>query len=235
MLYPGLAGAGRVVVIAATNRPNALDPALRRPGRLDRELLVQPPDAAARLKILQVLTRQMPLAPAAVAALPAIAASCTGYVGADLAAIGREAALAVLADTIRMVETGGGVGPGDGGRHGEGARCEVGHLQAGIRKVRPASQRSAWVGEAPATAWDEIGGLDQIKRKLQRAVEWPLKYAETYEALGIDPVRGVLLHGNARSDPARLPAPSSSPHQLSSDLFILNTPLHPLGDSIISM
>ena len=131
-----------VVTMAATNRPNAVDPALRRPGRFDREIYIGPPSPASRLAILQVLTDKLDLSAGARDELQQIADSCAGYVGADFGAMCREAALLAM------------------GEKGERAPViTASHLQAAVRSVRPASQRSMWSTEAPRTKWSDIGGL----------------------------------------------------------------------------
>ncbi|PNH06397.1 Cell division control protein 48 B, partial [Tetrabaena socialis] len=192
---------GHLVVVGATNRPNALDPAVRRPGRLDREVLVALPDATQRLEILGLHTRGLQLAPGA--DLPAVAAACHGYSGADLAAVAREAAMAALAEVAAETY---GIGaaataaPLGAVRQGAAATpppvLVVGgsHLAAALVRIRPSIVRGAEV-DIPPVSWDDVGGLEEVKRRLKQAVEWPLQHAAAFERLGLAAPRGVLLHG----------------------------------------
>ena len=180
----------RVVVVAATNRANAVDSALRRPGRFDVEIEVPVPSLAARRDILRVCTAHMPLttgsSPDAVD-LDAIAARCVGYVGADLAALCREAALAAMRAGCDAV-----------GRE---------HFFSALQRVTPSTRRTrdavavsnaedAGGGSATtAPTWDDIGGLESVKQELREALEWPLQHAAALARLGVRPPRGVLLHG----------------------------------------
>jgi transitional endoplasmic reticulum ATPase len=188
------------VVIAATNRPNAVDPALRRPGRFDREIYISPPAADARLDILRVLTEKLTLSENAQEELQRMAQSCAGYVGADFGAVCREAALLALEEQDQQQQRKGdddsgfdGDGGGDGDCAAASHRLGViggssrsappappvvrsSHLQAALRSVRPASQRSMWSTEVPHTKWSDIGGLAAVKNRLQRYIEWPFRY-----------------------------------------------------------
>ncbi|KAG2450863.1 hypothetical protein HYH02_004696 [Chlamydomonas schloesseri] len=211
---------GHLVVVGATNRPNALDPALRRPGRLDREVLVALPDATQRADILRLHTRGLQLGPDV--DLAAVAAACHGYSGADLAAATREAAMAALAEVAAAAYGLGGSsaitadgGAGDGaatataGFAGSGLGgllsmsmsgpppalvVRAAHLATAMKKVRPSIVRGAEV-DIPPVSWDDVGGLDEVKRRLRQAVEWPLVHAAAFERLGLSAPRGVLLHG----------------------------------------
>jgi len=183
----------RVVVLAATNRPNALDPALRRPGRLDREIEVGVPDAAARHSILEVLLRRVPhaLAPED---LRALAARTHGYVGADLAALVREAGLTTITRglgaslheglaALSLSEAPAPVTPAD--------------FAAAQAVVRPSAMREVFV-ETPKVTWADIAGddaLDSVQRQVRECVEGPLRHAEAFARLGIDAPRGALLYG----------------------------------------
>lgn len=163
-----------VVVVAATNRVDTIDPALRRSGRFDAEIEVTTPSEDERLHILNLYTKKLPLDPDV--DLRTIAASCNGYVGADLEALCREAAMSAFrkADeswTISM----------DDWSH---ARSIVG----------PSITRGVVV-EIPKVSWEDIGGLQDIKKKLQQAVEWPLRHSEAFARLGVSPLCGILLHG----------------------------------------
>eukprot|EP00271_Cylindrocystis_brebissonii_P017256 TRINITY_DN4417_c0_g1_i2.p1 TRINITY_DN4417_c0_g1~~TRINITY_DN4417_c0_g1_i2.p1 ORF type:complete len:448 (+),score=118.58 TRINITY_DN4417_c0_g1_i2:567-1910(+) len=200
---------GRVLVIAATNRPNALDPALRRPGRFDREIAMAMPTTEERRSILRLHSRGLPLGDDV--DLAAIARLCQGYVGADLAALCREAAMSALRRKVRGEGTeGGGGSKGGGGGGGEGRgevvdekasrggeeedRVTFGDWMTGMKRVGPSVVRGA-AAEVPAVAWEEIGGLADVKKRLARAVEWPIRHADAFVRLGIAPQRGVLLHG----------------------------------------
>ncbi|KAG2494237.1 hypothetical protein HYH03_007592 [Edaphochlamys debaryana] len=185
---------GHLVVVGATNRPNALDPALRRPGRLDREVMVALPDTVQRADILRLHTRGLQLA--ADADLTAVAAAAHGYSGADLAAAAREAAMAALAEVAaEAYGIGGGGGPAALGSGPLPPLVVRGaHLAAALRKVRPSIVRGAEV-DIPPVSWDDVGGLEDVKRRLRQAVEWPLRHADAFERLGLAAPRGVLLHG----------------------------------------
>lgn len=169
-----------VVVVASTNRVDAIDPALRRPGRFDSEIEVTVPSLEERLQILKLYTKNLHLD--STVDLQTIAASCNGYVGADLQALCREAALLAhrrlsnssedeKVHTLIMADW-------------ESARSQVrASMTRGVTK------------EVSTVLWDDIGGLQDLKKKLQQAVEWPIKHAAAFARLGISPVRGVLLHG----------------------------------------
>ena len=191
-LMDGLKERGKVIVIGATNRPEAVDPALRRPGRFDREIEIRPPDKRARIEILKVHTRHMPLAEDV--DLEKLAEMTHGYTGADLAALAKEAAMAALRRFLKS---------------GKIRLDEVKEIPADILKelkvtmkdfmeamkiVRPTLIREIFV-EVPEVHWDDIGGLEEVKQELREAVEWPLKYPKVFEEMGITPPRGVLLFG----------------------------------------
>ena len=142
-----------VVVVAATNRPNAIDPALRRPGRFDREIYVAPPSTEARLDILQVLTAKLNLSADAREELQHMANTCVGYVGADFGAVCREAALLALQGHLTQgLYNRRDIGPAST------PTVTRSHLQAARQSVRPASQRTMWSTEVPQTKWSDIGG-----------------------------------------------------------------------------
>ncbi len=181
-LMDGLGGRGDVVVLAATNMADALDPALRRPGRFDREIRIDPPDAPGRREILAVHSRAMPLAPDV--ALDALAERTPGFVGADLAALCREAALAALRRA----------GVLDGAAPAEALAVTAADFEAALPGIVPSALRETHL-EVPATGWSAVAGLDTLRGELERAVLWPLKRPEAFARMGLRPPRGVLLHG----------------------------------------
>ena len=184
-LMDGLQDRGRLVVMAATNLPDAIDPALRRPGRFDREIRFVPPSASDRLAILALHLDTAPLA--ADVDLEAIAYEAAGYVGADLASLAREAGMVALARTIADA---GGVD-----------RVERAALTITQRDLETALDRSApsllrQAAEAgPPVVWDDIGGLEEPKKALQQAIEWPRRHAAAFRELALRPPRGILLTG----------------------------------------
>lgn len=175
---------GQVIVIAATNHPNALDPALRRPGRLDHEIEIPIPDSEARSAILRILLRNTPLSREAETKLDEIAAKAHGYVGADLAAVVRVAGLRA----IKRVQSGAVAL--------ELAKVESNDLDLALSQIRPSAMRDVYI-ETPKVLWSDIGGAEgsDVRQRLREAVEWPLKYPESYKRLGINPPRGLLLYG----------------------------------------
>ncbi|RKP33727.1 P-loop containing nucleoside triphosphate hydrolase protein, partial [Dimargaris cristalligena] len=189
-LMDGLVTRGRLVVIAATNRPNAIDTALRRPGRFDREVSIDVPTETARAAILRYHTRKLPLAPDL--DLDYLAAMTTGYVGADLAALCREAARSVI---YRQFEATRSTQPeADLPDSGAPLPLTLTDFQKALKSVGPSLQRGLNV-EVPPLTWADIGGLDQVKRQLQQAVEWPLLYPDTFRRLGLSTPAGILLYG----------------------------------------
>ncbi|NJE10774.1 CDC48 family AAA ATPase [Thermococcus sp. MAR1] len=250
-LMDGLKGRGKVIVIAATNRPDALDPALRRPGRFDREIEVGVPDKKGRKEILQIHTRGMPLEPDYDKAtvlrvlkelmkretferaklerlierveaaksdeevkealksesevypevrsrlvdrmLEEIAEKTHGFVGADLAALAREAAMVVLRRLINE----GKISPEQERIPPEvlqQLRVRKADFYEALKMVEPSALREVLL-EVPNVRWNDIGGLEEVKEELKEAVEWPLKYPKAFQRLGIEPPRGVLLYG----------------------------------------
>ena len=186
----GLKSRGKVVVIAASNMPNVLDPALRRPGRFDREIEIGVPGKKARLEILKIHTRNMPLDKRV--DLVKIADVTHGFVGADLAALSKEAAMIVLRKVLpdlkldeeepipkdvleRMI-----IKPED--------------FVEALKVVRPSAMREFLV-EVPNVKWEDIGGLGEVKQELIEMVEWPLKNSDAFKRLGIKPPKGILLYG----------------------------------------
>jgi transitional endoplasmic reticulum ATPase len=181
-LMDGLGPRGDVVVLAATNMADALDPALRRPGRFDREVRVDPPDADGRREILAVHSRAMPLAPDVV--LDVLAEQTAGFVGADLAALCREAALAALRRAGML----------DGVPMPAAIQVTAADFAEALPGIVPSALRETHL-ELPRAKWDEIGGLDALRETLTRAILWPLKRPQAFMRMGLRPPRGVLLHG----------------------------------------
>jgi len=188
-LMDGLEARGDVIVIAATNRPDSIDPALRRPGRFDREVEIRVPDKAARKETFQIHTRGMPLDRDV--NLDEFVEVTYGFTGADVAALAREAAMRSLRRVLPDIK-----------RSEEGLSKEVlGKLVIkrqdfvdALKKVEPSAMREVRV-EVPRTKWSDIGGLEAVKEELREAVEWPIKYPETFTRLGIPPPKGILLIG----------------------------------------
>ena len=183
----------RPAVVATTNRPNALDPALRRPGRFDVEVEISLPSAKQRLAILRVHARALPLARDV--DLEQVARTAKGYSGADLAALCREAAMASIRDAAGGFAPSFGE-PNDGDEEvaGDGSLVTARHFSTAAGRVGASVTRGAAL-EFSATTWDDVGGLDDVKKRLKQAVEWPLRHAAAFRRLGLAPPRGVLLHG----------------------------------------
>lgn len=188
-LMDGLKPRGRVVVIGATNRPNAIDPALRRPGRFDREIEIGVPDKQGRLEILQIHTRGMPLAEDV--DLERIASITHGFVGADLEALCKESAMRALRRVLPEIDF-----------ERESIPAEIlnkiivkmDDFMEALKDVEPSAMREVLV-EVPEVKWEDIGGLQNVKLELQEAVEWPLKYPEIFEHMNAKPPKGILLYG----------------------------------------
>src|ERR671938_392094 len=188
-LMDGLEARGKVIVMAATNRPNAIDPALRRPGRFDREIEIKVPDKRGRLEILQIHTRNMPLDPDV--DMQRIAAVSHGFVGADLEYLCKEAAMKCLRRMLPELNL-----------EDEKLAPEVlnklivtqNDFDHAIRDVTPSAMREVFL-ELPDVKWQDIGGLDGVKRELQEAIEWPMRYPNLYKELGHLIPKGILLHG----------------------------------------
>jgi transitional endoplasmic reticulum ATPase len=188
-LMDGLEARGKVIVIAATNRPNAIDPALRRPGRFDREIEIKVPDKRGRLEILQIHTRNMPLDTDV--DQDRVAAVTHGFVGADLEYLCKEAAMKCLRRLLPELNL-----------EDEKLAPEVldklvitrSDFENAIKDVMPSAMREVYL-EPPDVSWDDIGGLEEVKRELQEAVEWPMRYPNLYKELGHSIPKGILLHG----------------------------------------
>lgn len=186
----GLKSRGEVVVIAATNRQNALDPALRRPGRFDREIEIGVPDKKGRLDILKIHTRNMPLTDDV--KLEKLAKITHGFVGADLEALAKEAAMSVLRRILPQVKLTESepVSP----EILDKIKVKMADFKEGLRSVRPSAMREVFI-EVPNVRWHQVGGLEKVKQKLKEAVEWPLKHPTAFKRMGITPPKGVLLYG----------------------------------------
>ncbi len=188
-LMDGLKSRGRVVVIGATNRPDALDPALRRPGRFDREIVIGVPDRKGRKEILQIHTRGMPLAEDV--NLDELADITHGFVGADLEALCKEAAMNALRKVLPKIDLEEESIPPEILESLEVTREDF--LDA-WKVMEPSALREVYV-EVPDVRWSDIGGLHEVKQALREMVEWPIKYPEGFSKLGISPPKGVLLFG----------------------------------------
>src|ERR671918_1274106 len=188
-LMDGLEARGKVIVIAATNRPNAIDPALRRPGRFDREIEIKVPDKRGRLEILQIHARNMPLDTDV--DQDKIAAITHGFVGADLEYLCKEAAMKCLRRLLPELNL-----------EDEKLAPEVlnklivtmSDFENAVKEVMPSAMREVYL-ESPDIPWSAIGGLEEVKRELQEAVEWPLRYPDLYTKLGHAMPKGLLMHG----------------------------------------
>jgi transitional endoplasmic reticulum ATPase len=188
-LMDGLQARGKVVVIGATNRPNALDPALRRPGRFDREIEIGVPDRDGRLEILQIHTRGMPLTKDV--ELKDLAGVTHGYVGADLAALCKEAAMRSLRRILPDIDLQVDMIPAEVLAKLEVTRDDF--LQA-FREMEPSTMREVLI-EKPNVHWEDIGGLEEPKQELRESVEWPLKMNRLFQHMDARPPKGILLYG----------------------------------------
>ena len=185
----GLKGRGHVIVMGATNRPDALDPALRRPGRFDREIEIGIPDRDGRLEIIQIHTRGMPLSDDV--ELKKISEITHGYTGADLNALSREAAMKALRRYLPQIDLEEKRIPHE---VLDGMEVNNNDILEAFREVTPTAMREVYV-EVPNVHWDQVGGLEEVKQSLIEAVEWPLKNPEMFKRLGVTPPKGILLHG----------------------------------------
>ena len=188
-LMDGLESRGQVIVIAATNRPNAVDPALRRPGRFDREIEIGVPDRKGRLEILQIHTRGMPLAKDV--NLEEIASITHGFVGADLAALCREAAMRTLRRFLPQIDLEKETIPTEILQKMEVTRED---FMEALKEVHPSAMREVLI-DKPNVRWEDVGGLENVKQALKEAVEWPLKHPEVFKRMGVNPPKGILLAG----------------------------------------
>jgi transitional endoplasmic reticulum ATPase len=188
-LMDGLEARGQVIVIAATNLPNALDPALRRPGRFDREIAIGIPDTAGRREMLEIHTRGMPLA--SDVSVQVLAEVTHGFTGADIAALCREAAMAAVRRVLPRIDVHVNLLSNDELRDLHVCAAD---FAIALREVEPSALREVLV-EVPDVSWDDIGGLEDAKRQLREAVEWPAQHPDLYEAAGLRPPKGILLYG----------------------------------------
>jgi transitional endoplasmic reticulum ATPase len=188
-LMDGMGTRGNIIVIGATNRPNAIDPALRRPGRFDREIEIGVPDKAGRNEIVQIHTRNMPLAEDV--DIKRLSDVTHGYTGADISSLSREAAMKALRRYMPEINL-----------EEERVPPEIldrmvvkeDDFLSAYREITPTAMREVYV-EVPSVHWKEVGGLDKIKNELEQSVEWPLKKPEVFKRMGIKPPRGILLYG----------------------------------------
>jgi len=188
-LMDGLEPRTNLVVIAATNRPDAIDEALRRPGRFDREIVIGVPDQAGRREILGIHTRAMPVAEDV--DLDEIARITYGFVGADLAAITREAGIEAVRRIMPQLDLEAGTIPAEVLDNLAVRRADF--LEA-LKRVQPSAMREIMI-QAPDVRWDDIGGVDEARERLREGVELPLKHPEAFRRLGIRPAKGFLLFG----------------------------------------
>lgn len=187
-LMDGLKGRGQVIVIGATNRPNSIDPALRRPGRFDREIEIGVPDKKGRKEILQIHTRGMPLEEVN---LDEFANLTHGFVGADLQSLAKEAAMKALRRLLPKLNLEEEQIPQ---KDLDQLKVTKEDFQNALREIQPSALREVYI-EVPNVKWEQIGGLKEVKEELKEAVELPLKKPEAFTRLGIRPVKGILLFG----------------------------------------
>src|SRR3990167_7956304 len=188
-LMDGMKSRGKVVVIAATNRPDSLDPALRRPGRFDREIEIGIPDEEGRYEILNIHTRGMPLD--AKVDLKAISKVTHGFVGADLEALAKEAAMRSLRRVMPEIDF-------DQEKIPQKILQKIiitnEDFRDSLKEVRPSALREFMV-QTPNVTWDDVGGLESLKEELREAIEWPIKHKEAFEYVDVQAPKGILLHG----------------------------------------
>ena len=188
-LLDGIESRGHVIVIGATNIPNTIDPALRRPGRFDREISIPIPDKNGRLEILEIHTRGMPLAKDV--DVVRLAEITHGFVGADLEALAREAAMSALRNILPNIDFELSEIP-----YETLLKLEItmdNFLEA-MKEIEPSAIREVFV-EVPDVKWSDVGGLENVKQELKEAVEWPLKYPDVFKKAGTNPSKGILLYG----------------------------------------
>jgi len=188
-LMDGLHSRGKVIVIGATNRPNSLDPALRRPGRFDREIEIKVPNEKGRREVFQIHTRNMPLDKKI--SLKDYANITHGFVGADIMAVCREAAMAALRRYLPKIDLDSEMIDPELLEQIEVTEAD---FEEALKEVMPSGIKEVFV-EIPNVSWDQIGGLEELKQKLIEAVDWPLSHPKIFERMGINPPRGILLYG----------------------------------------
>jgi len=188
-LMDGMKSRGKVVVIAATNRPDSIDPALRRPGRFDREIEIGIPDDEGRFDILSIHTRGMPINEKV--NLKQISKTTHGFVGADLEVLSKEAAMRSLRRILPEIDL-------DEDKISSEILQKIeitsNDFREALKEVRPSALREVQV-QIPDVSWDDVGGLDELKDELREAVEWPIKHKEAYDYVNVETPKGVLLHG----------------------------------------
>ena len=188
-LMDGMKSRGKVVVIAATNRPDSIDPALRRPGRLDREIEIGIPDDEGRFDILSIHTRGMPIDEKV--DLKQISKTTHGFVGADLEVLSKEAAMKSLRRILPEIDY-------DEEKISseilEKIQITSDDFRDALKEVSPSALREVQV-QVPNVSWDDVGGLDDLKEELREAVEWPIKYKDAYDYVDVESPKGILLHG----------------------------------------
>jgi len=188
-LMDGMKSRGKVVVIAATNRPDSIDPALRRPGRFDREIEIGIPDDEGRFEILSIHTRGMPIEEKV--DLKQVSKITHGFVGADLKVLAKEAAMRALRKILPEIDL-----------DEEKISSEIlqkiqitsEDFSEALKEVRPSALREVQV-QIPNVSWDDVGGLDELKEELREAIEWPIKYKDAYNYVDVETPKGILLHG----------------------------------------
>ena len=188
-LMDGLEDRGRITVIGATNRVDAVDPALRRPGRFDREIEIGVPDTAGREEILRIHTRGMPLDDDV--DLDQYADHTHGFVGADLESLAKEAAMGALRRVRPDLDLDDGELSAD---VLDSIAVTDADFREALRGIEPSAMREVFV-ETPDVTWDDVGGLDEAKARLQETIQWPMAHADAYDRVGLDPSKGVLLYG----------------------------------------
>jgi transitional endoplasmic reticulum ATPase len=188
-LMDGLHGRGKVIVIGATNRPNSLDPALRRPGRFDREIEIKVPNEKGRMEVFLIHTRNMPLDKKI--SLKEFSQITHGFVGADISAVCREAAMSALRRYLPKIDLESEIIDPELLEQIEVTRED---FEEALKEVLPSGIREVFV-EVPNVKWDQVGGLEELKQKLIEAVEWPLSHPAIFKRMGVSPPKGILLYG----------------------------------------
>jgi transitional endoplasmic reticulum ATPase len=188
-LMDGLEARGQIIVIGATNLPNALDPALRRPGRFDREIVIGVPDAVGRSEMLQIHTRGMPLAPDVI--VSRLAGITHGFTGADIAALCREAAMVALRRVLPSLDGERSAIPPEDLLHLD---VKMSDFLSALREIEPSALREVAI-EVPDVDWNDIGGLESVKRDLRESIEWPIHHRALLRDARLRPPKGILLHG----------------------------------------
>ena len=191
-LLDGIKASQGVMVIGTTNRIESLDPSFRRPGRFDRELFIGPPDVTARLEVLRIHTRSMPLSQEAEDFLEEVAQRTVGFVGADIMELCREAALSGLRRQVPPAS--GELGPRDQPIPVETLMVERQDLESAVGRVRPSALRETYLTPTDV-GWEDVGGLREAKERLRQAVEYPLLHPGAFADMKLEPPRGVLLYG----------------------------------------